>query len=154
MLSMEQSKPQELGFAGSVPAAMRPVVESLFFFNPQQGAIISEIRQTIEKTGSPFIFEWNNRIRIDVPSGSTQCLFACSRRDRPVGVALYSRPAWAVIWISHLAIDPSCTDAGDECSIGIAGALVNKIREVARSIKGAARIQLPYRRASFLRVAG
>ena len=142
-----------MGFAGSVPVAMRPVVESLFFFNPQQGAIISEIRETIAKTGPPFIFEWNNRIRIDVPSGSTQCLFACSRRDYPVGIALYSRPVWDVIWISHLAIDPSCIGTEVECSIGIAGALVNKIREVARSIKGAARIQLPYRRASFLRVA-
>jgi len=150
---VERSESQELGFAGSVPAAMRPVVESLFFFNPQQSAVSAEIRETIEKTGPPFIFEWNNRIRIDVPSGSTQCLFACSRGDRPVGVALYSRPAWDVIWISHLAIDPSCTGTEDECSIGIAGALVNKIREVARSIKGAARIQLPYRRASFLRVA-
>ena len=153
MLSMEHSESQELGFAGSVPVAMRPVVESLFFFNPQQGAIIAEIRQTIEKTGPPFIFEWNNRIRIDVPSGSTQCLFACSRRDRPVGVALYSRPASDVIWISHLAIDPSSNAAGDKCPNGIAGALVSKIREIARSIKGAARIQLPYRRASFLRVA-
>ena|SRR5688572_2746903 len=153
MLSMEHSESQELGFAGSVPVAMRPVVESLFFFNPQQGAIIAEIRQTIEKTGPPFIFEWNNRIRIDVPSGSTQCLFACSRRDRPVGVALYSRPASDVIWISHLAIDPSSNAVGDKCPNGIAGALVGKIREIARSIKGAARIQLPYRRASFLRVA-
>ena len=51
MVGIESSKLPAVEFAGSVPAAMRPAVESLFFFNPRQSAVIDQIREAVEKTG-------------------------------------------------------------------------------------------------------
>ena len=142
----------EVDFLGSVPSSMRHAVECLFFFNPQQRQLEPRIRATVEETGSPGIIEVDSRVWIGVPSGAMQCLFACARGVEPVGIALYGRPAPDLLWICHLVVDPGWCGTDGSGDSGLAGRMVDKIREIARSIKGVSRIQLPYRRSSFLNV--
>ena len=143
---------QEIEFLGSVPVAMRHLVECLFFFNPRQELLVGRIRATVEETGAPCVIELESRIWIGVPSGAMQCLFACSSGGEPVGVALYCRPDPDRLRICHLALSPDWVASDPSHSPGLAMIMVDKIREIARSIKGVSRIQLPYRRSSFLSV--
>ena len=140
----------EIEFVGSVPASMRPVVECLFFFNPKQGSLVHRIRTTVGETGAPFVIEVDQRVWIGVPSGATQCLFACARGGEPVGVVLYCRPTLDCLWMCHLALNPEWVPISSNDGRGLAMIMVDKIQEVARSIKGVTRIQLPYRQSSFL----
>lgn len=142
-------KPIEL--SADLPAALLPDLEALFFFNPYQPDSRKGIIATVAKTGTPEIMQSSTRVWIGVPSGNTQCLFACETQDnkqRPVGVVLYSRPEPNVIWISHLAIAPD--RVGGRHGIGLGCFLVEKVREIACQIKGVTRIQLPYQRDRFL----
>ncbi len=139
-------------FVGSVPVAMRHLVECLFFFNPRQELLVGRIRATVEETGAPYVIEVDGRVWIGVPSGAMQCLFACARGGEPVGVVLYCRPTLDCLWICHLALNSEWVPAGSNDGCGLAMIMVDKIREIARSIKGVTRIQLPYRQSSFLNV--
>jgi hypothetical protein len=146
---------KDIEYAATVPLDMRPAAEALFFFNPRQGESYDGILATVERTGAPTIMERDGRVWIGVPAGNTQCLFAFDRSlapPRPVGVVLYGRPAPEVIWISHLAVDPFYTYGNKNRDAGLGYLLVEKVREIARSIKGVTKIQLPYRRNCFLRV--
>jgi hypothetical protein len=142
-------------FSATVPEGMRQAAEALFFFNPRQGNSINGILATVERTGVPAIMERDGQVWIGVPPGNMQCLFAFDRRvepQRPAGVLLYGRPAPDVIWISHLAVDPVFTCGNKNRGAGLGCILVEKVREIARSIKGVTKIQLPYRRNCFLPV--
>ncbi len=146
-------KPIEL--SAKLPAALQPDLEALFFFNPHQPKSREGIIATVAKMGTPVIMQSGDSVWIGVPSGNTQCLFACETQDnkqRPVGVVLYSRPDPSVIWISHLAIDPDRVGGRQEQGIGLGCFLVEKVREIACRIKGVTRIQLPYQRDRFLPV--
>jgi hypothetical protein len=57
-----------------------------------------------------------------------------------------------MIWITHLAIDSEYAYGGDHAKLQGAARLVDRIMAIARSIKGIARIQLPYRNERYLRV--
>ena len=149
------NKSERIAFAATVPLAMRPEVEALFFFNPRQPLLQEGIHAAIAQTGMPTIVGNDNRVWIDVPSGRTQCLFACVERIepfRPVGVVLYSRPIVDTIWIAHVAIDPDYAYGGENATLAIATRLVDRVMAVARSVRGVTRIQLPYSEGCYLRV--
>jgi len=142
-------------FSATVPLGMRPAVEALFFFNPRQSLLREGIHATIAQTGMPTIVANDAKVWIDVPQGSTQCLFACDEGVQPFrisGVALYTRPAFDTIWIAHLAIDPDYSYGGAHATLEVARRLVGQVMTIAHSIKGIGRIQLPYRHGSYLRV--
>jgi hypothetical protein len=134
---------------------MREVVETLFFFNPRQALLSSPIAETVRRTGIPEIFERDGRVWIDVPERAMQCLFVSARSQdacHPVGVALYERPMFEVLAISHLAVNPAYASQENNRSAGLGVLLVSKIVEIAHCIKGVTRVQMPYREACFLRV--
>jgi hypothetical protein len=90
-----------------------------------------------------------------VPERAMQCLFVSARSQEtchPVGVALYERPTFEVLALSHLAVNPDYASQGNNRSAGLGVLLVRKIVEIARSIKGVTRVQMPYREDCFLRV--
>jgi hypothetical protein len=130
-------------FSATVPASCKAAVESLFFFNPRQEALLGRIRATIEQTGTPTIIEADGRVWLDVPQHPMQCLFVCDPAGAPLGVALYTRPAVDQLWIVHLA---TSLDAGQNEPLETSPAvmLVEQIRMIARAIRGVARIRLPY----------
>jgi len=142
-------------FASTLPQHMRAEVEALFFFNPRQALLREGIHAAVAAAGLPAISVNDESVWIEVAPGTTQCLFACDCRMDPfrvVGVILYSRPAADTIWISHLAIDPAYAYGGEHGALGIATRLVDRVMTIARSVKGVARVQLPYRDGSYIRV--
>jgi hypothetical protein len=142
-------------FSATVPASMRAVVEILFFFNPRQPLLLSPIAETVRRTGIPEIFERDGRVWIDVPERARQCLFVSALSQEachPVGVALFERPTFDVLAISHLAVNPDYASQGSNRIAGPGVLLIRKIGEIARSIKGVTRVQMPYREDCFLRL--
>jgi hypothetical protein len=142
-------------FTATVAAEMRESVEALFFFNPRQSFLRSAISAAVERTGVPRIVEADGRVWIDAPSRTMQCLFACdgnSSPPRPVGVVLYERPSMEVISVSHVAVDPAYAFGGSRGGAGLGLLLIERVRQIARRIKGVTRIQVPYRNQCFLRV--
>ena len=144
--------PKQIVFSSTVPLAMRPALESLFFFNPRQPLLRSAISATVQRTGVPRIVELDGRVWIDVPSHSMQCLFACDSTLKPWGVVLYDRPSLDVLSVSHLAVDPAYVSGGGNSDGGLGLLLIERVREIARRIKGVTRVQVPYRSQCFLRV--
>jgi hypothetical protein len=140
-----------LTFSATVDAADRAAVENLFFFHPRQGELIEHIQTTVETAGLPEIVVRDGRLWIDVPASPVQCLFACNPEGAPLGIVLYDRPAPDLLRISHLAVHPDHVH-GQESSLDLGLQIVGKVRELARSIKGVTRIQIPYRDRSFLRL--
>jgi hypothetical protein len=142
---------EEIKFLSSVPAEMRHHVEDLFFFNLRQRQFNRQIQETVAKTGVPHLREIGGKITISLQSEDAQCLFACDESESPVGCALYSRPGSDVIWVSYIATDPEIALL-DLPRAGLAAILIDKILEIARSIRGITRVQLPFRKESFLPV--
>jgi hypothetical protein len=142
---------EEIRFLSSVPAAMRHQVEELFFFNLRQRQFSRQIQETVAKTGAPHLREVGDKITITLKSEDAQCLFACDESETPVGCALYSRPGPDLIWVSYIATDPEIALL-DLPRAGLVAILLDKILEIARSIRGVARVQLPFRKESFLPV--
>jgi hypothetical protein len=146
------SRLKPLAFTAFLPAAFRPALEALFFFNPRQAASRHGITAIVEQTGTPVIMQSGDRIWIGVPSSDTQCLCACEvegTEQRLVGVVLYCRPSIEVISILHLAVIPSRT--GRHC-VGFGCDLVERVRDISCRIKGVTRMRLPYRKDRFLTV--
>jgi len=142
-------------FSAALPLAMRPEVEALFFFNPRQPLLHEGIHAAIAHAGMPAIAQNDAKVWIDVPSGKTQCVFACDEGIDPVraiGVVLYTRPVVDTIWITHVAIHPDYQYRGEHAKLKVATRLVDRVMTVAHSIKGITRIQLPYRDGRHLRV--
>ena len=142
-------------FSATVSASMRGAVETLFFFNPRQPLLRSAIDEIVRRTGIPEIFERDGTVWIGVPERAMQCLFVCTCSQtacHPMGVALYERPTFDVLAISHLAVNPVYASWGNSRSAGLGVLLVRKIVEIAHCIKGVTRVQMPYREACFLRV--
>ena len=142
---------EQIKFLSSVPAEMRQQVEDLFFFNLHQQKFSRQIQETVAKTGAPRLYDISGRITITLPSEHAQCLFACDESETPIACALYSRPASDLIWVSYIATDPECAFL-DLPRAGMAAILMEKILEIARSIRGITRVQLPFRKESYLPV--
>src|SRR5689334_10348960 len=142
---------EQIRFLSSVPVEMRQQVEDLFFFNLHQRKFSRQIQETVAKTGAPRLHDLAGRITITLPSEHAQCLFACDEAETPIACALYSRPASDLIWVSYVATDPECAFL-DLPRAGITAVLMEKILEIARSIRGVTRVQLPFRKESFLPV--
>jgi hypothetical protein len=142
-------------FTSAVDGRLRMSVESLFFFNPAQPALIESIRTSVEEFGVPQIVERGDRVCLGIPARDAQCLFACDRAQQPpepVGVVLYLRTAPHLLRILHLAVSPDYADDGPLCDQGLALRLVDEVRALGRRISGVRRIQLPYRAKAFLSV--
>lgn len=110
-------------FSATLPLPMRQAVEALFFFNPRQSLSHDGIHETVAQAGMPAIAASDDR-----------------------------RPAADTIWISHLAVDPAYAYGGEHAALGIAMRLVDRVMTIARSVKGVARVQLPYRDGACMRV--
>jgi hypothetical protein len=142
-------------FCATVSAKMREVVEALFFFNPRQPLLHSAISATVERTGVPKIMVLKGRLWIDVPSRDMQCLFACDsylKRCKPVGVVLYDRPKLEILSVSHIAVNPAYAFQRGNGGAGLGMLLIERVKEIARRIKGVTHVQVPYRNQCFLRV--
>lgn len=154
-MTLESPRAAHFEFISTVSTGMRDAVEALFFFNPRQQRVREGIRVSVKLYGRPEILEQDGRVWIGVPSGATQCLFACDQSPEPArlaGVMLYLRPVPEVLSITHLAVDPDYAAGGSRGGEGLGLLLIAQLRQIARRINGVCRIELPYRKRCFLSV--
>jgi hypothetical protein len=138
----------QIELVATIPSDLREALEQLFFFNPRQGFVRDGIRASVEQHGVPEIMERDGRLWIGVPSGVTQCLFACDRSlatPRLVGVVVFCRPRPEALCITHLAVDPEYAAGGSHGVDGLGAGLVATVRQIARRTNGVITLELPYR---------
>jgi hypothetical protein len=128
-----------------LPAAQRPALEELLFFNVNQHRVRLGIQQSIETYGVPELYEQDGALRIRVGAISgVQTLFALADEGRPIGVAVFVRADPERFAVLHLGV---ATNYGwhPTVSTRVLLKLMHEIRSTARRTHGVASIELVYK---------
>ena len=128
-----------------LPAAQRPALEELLFFNVNQHRVRLGIQQSIETYGVPELYEQDGTLRIRVGAiNSVQTLFALTEEGRPIGVAVFVRADQERLAVLHLGV---ATNYGwhPTVSTRVLLKLMHEIRSTARRTHGVASIELVYK---------
>jgi hypothetical protein len=133
-------------FASFVPVSQHRLLESLLYFNAGQDRVLAGIVDAVEKFGPPEIVNEGDRLRIRVAAlPEAQTLFAIdSSGHRPVGVAVYARPAMDYISVVHLGVAEEFAAGGTRAQEQLLLQLVRELRRSTRQIKGVQRCELLY----------
>lgn len=126
--------------------SVKPALQDLFFFNPRQGLYHDEIIAAVSQFGEPQIFESEKGITLALPKlPEAQCIFAVDQSSSSLGAAvLFTRHGHAELEILHLAMSESWQASGDVGATTMA--VIAKMKEIARSIRGIDALRLPYGR--------
>jgi len=136
----------KIEFRSHVPAAQRPALEALVFFNSCQDRVASCIAEAVETFGAPEIVADRDRLRIRIPNQSdVQSLFAVEMATgRPVGVAVYIRTDLENITVLHLGIAAQYASGGPRADEQLLLRLLREVRRSTRRVKGVRRLELYY----------
>jgi len=125
-------------------------LESLMFFNPQQGTKMSGIMESIARFGNPKTVIEGDFIRIKTETlQNVQALFAFDRKNKGaelVGVVVYVRTDPETMVILHIAVENNYSMSGSFSDDMLVMKLIAKVREAARQIKGVRQITIFYER--------
>lgn len=135
-----------------LPAAQRPALEQLLFFNPNQHRVRLGIQQSIDTYGVPELYEQNGGLRIRVGAiSSVQTLFALTDEGRPIGVAVFVRADPERFAVLHLGVE---TNHGWHRAVStrVLLKLMHAIRSTARRTHGVASIELVYKESHAVRL--
>jgi hypothetical protein len=135
----------KIEFKSHVPAAQKPALEALLFFNACQERVSACIAEAIEKFGAPEIVADRDRLRIhmkDLPD--VQSLFAIDETGRPVGVAVYARQDIEHVTVVHLGITSEFASGGPRAHEQLLLKLLREVRRSTRRVKGVRRLELYY----------
>lgn len=135
-----------------LPAAQRPALEQLLFFNANQHRVRLGIQQSIDAYGVPELYEQDGvlRVRVGHISG-VQTLFALTDEGCPIGIAVFVRAAHERFAVLHLGVaahygwDPAI-------STRVLLKLMHEIRSTARRTRGVACIELVYKDSHAVRL--
>ena len=137
-----------------LPADQRAALEQLLFFNVNQHRVRVGIQQSIEAYGVPEIFEHEGCLHVRVGEiDGVHTLFAVSERGRPLGVAVFVRPALETFAVLHLGVEPRL-NAVPEMNTRVLMKLMHEIRNAARRAPGVERIELLYKDRHAVRLHG
>ena len=128
-----------------LPAAQRPALEQLLFFNANQHRVRLGIQQSIDAYGVPELYEQDGTLRVRVGAISgVQTLFALTEEGRPIGVAVFVRAAHERFAVLHLGV---ATNYGWDPAIStrVLLKLMHEIRSTARRTRGVDCIELVYK---------
>jgi hypothetical protein len=143
-------------FSSTLNSRYRKDLETLMFFNPQQGRVKPAIVETIEKYGIPKIVVEGELLRIKVEKfADVQALFALEtigERPRLVGVIVYVRPDRETIVVLHLAVQEEYTFSGLHDGEMLVMRLLVNLREIASRIKDVRAIIIVYGKGVFKRI--
>ena len=129
----------------NLPVQQRTALEQLLFFNINQHRVRVGIQQSIETYGVPEIYEKDGVLRIRVGDiAGVQTLFALSDQGRPLGVAVFVRPAHERFAVLHLGLEPRLSLTPD-LNTRVLLKLMHEIRSAARRAPGVERIELVYK---------
>ena len=125
-------------------------LESLMFFNAQQGRVSDGIIESIERFGTPKIVVEGQFLRIAVGSlPSVQTLFAFEHEngtEKLVGVLVYFRSDVENIVVLHVAAKEDYCMFGGQSDQMLLFKLITKLREIASRIKGVRSLTVMYQK--------
>jgi len=150
--SFEASLGSSIEISSRLPAAQRPALEQLLFFNANQHRVRLGIQQSIDIYGVPELCEEDGALRVRVGHISgVQTLFALTDEGRPIGVAVFVRAAHERFAVLHLGV---ATNFGWDPAIStrVLLKLMHEIRHAARRTRGVASIELVYKDSHAVRL--
>jgi hypothetical protein len=124
-------------------------LEQLLFFNTKQSRVREGIEDSLVHFGVPSLEEGPAGLSIRVGEHQSQVLFAFDTKrshEKPVGVVVFIRTCTTDLVIMHIAVDPGYTLKSEPDRLGLGLALVERVKEIGRSIAGVQRVVLFYRR--------
>jgi hypothetical protein len=136
-----------LVFSSSLNADRRDELESLMFFNTEQGQHSSSINASILSYGFPKVIEEGGALRIGIESLEVQTLYAFV--DRGVtkdlaGVLVYTRMHGDTLVLLHMAVRPEfCYSTGYKNELVLVRILA-QLRAIARRIRGIKKLSILY----------
>ena len=122
-------------------------MENLFFLNPRQYRVSTNIVDALEKFGHPRLEEKDDSIYLCVGDKGAQTLFTSMTvlMADPVGVVVFLRDSPTEVIIVHIAVHPDYALHGRRAKFGVGMALVDKVKEIASRMLGVQRILFFYR---------
>jgi hypothetical protein len=150
--SFEGSLGSAIEITSRLPAAQRPALEQLLFFNANQHRVRLGIQQSIDTYGVPELYEQDGGLRVRVGDISgVQTLFALTDDGRPIGVAVFVRAAHERFAVLHLGV---ATNFGWDPAVStrVLLKLMHEIRSTARRTRGVACIELVYKDSHAVRL--
>lgn len=137
---------QTIFFSSVLSSTYYGDLETLMFFNPQQGKVQSGVIESVERYGKPQISHDGDRLRINVGSFSAvQTLFALEGDGNLLGVVAYVREDLETIAILHIAVREEFSALGNHADMMLVMRLINKVREVAKRVKGVRSVTITYK---------
>lgn len=140
--------PGNIAFSSVLNSGYRGALERLLFFNGRQAIFSQAISRSIEALGAPEIIAEDGSLRIVIGSRLlTQSIYAFEEngdsRDL-IGVIIYSRTSPEDITVVHIAVSEDYSCEGERADRVLVLHLVNRVREIARRLKGVKTIRLSY----------
>jgi len=117
-------------------------LEHLMFFNPGQQTALAAIEDSLEKFGTPFVYNDDGCLRVKVEKlDEVQTLFALDD-DTLVGVLVYSRVLLERLTVIHIAVDQDYSSHGKFAHHMLVIRMIELLRNSARRIKGVKSIRI------------
>ena len=136
----------QITFTSVLGRRHRRELERLLFLNPRQHRVRSAILEAVEKYGIPKVVEDQGRLRVSLDSGrDVQTLFAIGHtalRSRLAGVMVYTRLQTEIILLLHVAVTRDYAWGGHDAQQRLALRLVERLRIIARQVKGVRVVRL------------
>ena len=124
----------------------RRELEKLLFLNPGQHRVRSAILEAVKQHGIPRVVEEQGRLWVKLDSGrEVQTLFAIGHaalRSRLAGVMVYTRLETRTILLMHMAVTGEYASGGRYGGQRLALQLVERLRKIARQVKGVRAVRL------------
>jgi len=131
-------------FSSTIRIEYHDALERLFFFSPQQNRYYDRIIEIVEKFGKPIIINNGKTLSMKVEGNiDSNCIFA-SHGPKLVGVLIYAKNTSKNIQLLHISIDEDYTSKGNFANMILASKMVDKLKEIARNIKGIETITIGY----------
>lgn len=139
---------ERIHYTSVLAADYQSELETLLFFNSEQGRFRDKILGVIERHGVPVVLAENHRLTVRLKNGSeVQTLYALAgskARSKLVGVVVYTRSNSATITVLHIAASEDYSSQGRFHKQMLVPLFIGKLREIGRQIKGVTALRLLY----------
>jgi hypothetical protein len=136
-----------LKFSSTLSADRRDELETLMFFNPQQGEHESRINASILSYGFPKIIQERDHLRIGIEGKEVQTLYAFVNRGKLedlAGVIVYTRTSPDTLVLLHMAVKPEYSYADGYKNELVLVRMLSQVRSIAKRIKGVKKLSIAY----------
>ena len=138
----------KLSFVSQLPRSFFDELNSLFFFNPNQGLYTGEIVRSIETYGVPKIIVEGENLRLIIGDGTNaQALFGLLHKEGETvlcGVIAYTRTRPETLELIHVALKEEYALFGAEGGQGLLVRMMSEMKGIARKIRGVRAIYVSY----------